>query len=128
MSRKTLLSLLIGIIAFLVAYLTYINYERRQSITLYFDDPRIGDIYKIQQEDEGGVSWIYYMKVINRTDAGLLFARSRMKSDASTDYLLKHFNKEAEQFHTYRQLAEIKQGKWKNFLHDHTTLIEIKRR
>lgn len=128
MTRKTLLPLVVGIVLFLTIYLYYIKIERSKSIERYFDDPRIGDIYKMRKDDADGVNWLFYLKVVSRHDDGLTFIPSKLKSDASADHLLKQYDNDAQMVYTYKELHEIRTGKWNNYQHENTTLVEIIRK
>ena len=117
----------IGISIFLAAYLYYVDYNRKQSIAKYFDNPKVGDIYKIKK-DEGDGKWVAYYKVHSFQDNKIAFVPGKLKSDASADYLLKQFNEYDAVIYTREELKEIRAGKWNNFQKDYTVLVEIVRK
>ncbi len=124
---KQLLYLFAGIAIALACYLFYIDTERKQSVALYFSSPQIGDVYKIKRYEDDGKRWVHYLKLKEINDSGLVFMRSKMAADASSDYLLNHYNETSSVVYTYKELAEIKDGKWETWQKDNTKLIEIKR-
>lgn len=128
MNRKTFLTLFVSIVVFVAAYLYYVKIDRQQSIEKYFDDPRIGDIYKIQTDDDEGKTWMHYLKLIIRDDNRLIFNTSKMQADASVDYLLKSFDENSTIIYTLQELHDIRNGLWNNNKKNHTVLIEIMRK
>ena len=128
MNRKTFISLFVGIAVFLAAYLYYVKVDRQQSIEKYFDDPRIGDIYKIKSNDSEGRPWVQYLKLTVRQDNKLIFKASKLQSNGSSDYLLRHFQENSTVTYSLKDLHEIRNGLWDNYTKDNTTLIEIIRK
>ena len=121
------LLIFIGISAFLAIYLSYVHYDRKQSIQKYIGQPKAGDIYKIETKEEDG-KWLHYYKIHSIENEKIVFTPAKMKADASADYILKHF--QTDEFLTYSSadLKEISEGKWDNFQKDNTVLVEIIRK
>lgn len=127
MLRRTLLYLFFGISISLAAYLYYVKLERERSIENYFSQPRAGDIYKIEKDDDDG-RFVQYWKVTQVDEKGLVFAASKFKSWGSVDYLQKHFDELQPFSYSREELKAIKEDKWDNYLHDNMRLIEIVRK
>jgi hypothetical protein len=127
MFRRKFLLLFVGISVFVAGYLYYVKQERLRSIEEYFDQPKVGDIYKIEKDYDDG-RFVEYWKVTQTDERGLVFAASKIKSWGSVDYLQKHFDEMLPFSLTHEELKAIKEGKWDNYLHDNTRLIEIMRK
>ena len=128
MYRKKFLFLFIGISIFLVGYLYYVYEERKKSIELYFDRPRIGDIYKIKSDDEDGSTYVEYWKVMEVDEKGLAFAASNFKAWSSADYLLMHFDEMLPFGVEKEDLKKLKAGKWNSGNYSNASIIEIIRK
>jgi hypothetical protein len=128
MTGKKLLLLFIGIILFVAAYLYYIKIDRERSIERYFDEPRIGDVYKIKKDDEDGSSWLHYFKLVRIEGDNLIFNPSKMKANSSTDYLLHHFDNNSTVIYSKQDLLASRKGLWKNYKKYNTELVEIMRK
>jgi hypothetical protein len=128
MNPKNYLYLFIGIAVALAAYLYTVKEQRKQSIADYFDQPKVGDIYKIEEVDDKGDPWVSYQKVLQVDDRGLVFAPGKFKANQSSDYLLKHFNELTPFGYTRDELNDLKNGKWDNYEHNNMKLIEIIRK
>jgi hypothetical protein len=128
LTRKTYLVLIVSIVAFTALYLYYIKIERQQSIEKYFDNPKVGDIYKLQEYDDSGDKRVYYLKLVKVDEKGLVFSPGKWEASSSNDYLLKHFDDLQPRGYTYEELKDIRNGKWATYQHNNTTLIEIVRK
>jgi len=126
---KQRLILFLIIAAATAAYLLYLKEARKQSIDDYFNQPIIGDIYKMEQDDEEtNDRWITYYKAVDITPEGIIFVKSRLKSSMSSDIVLRHFQDGEQQFFTHRELKAIRAGEWQTVSKKNTTLIEIIRK
>lgn len=126
---KQRLILFLIIAAATAAYLLYLKEARKQSIDDYFNQPIIGDIYKIEQDDEEtNDRLITYYKAVDITPEGIIFVKSRLKSSMSSDIVLRHFQDSEQQFFTHRELKAIRAGEWQTVSKKNTTLIEIIRK
>ena len=128
MTRKTFILLLTSISIFVAAYLYYVKIDRQQSIEKYFDDPRVGDIYKMKVDDDEGNPWVRYLKLVIREDNKLIFTQSKLQADASADYLLRHFDENSTITYSLQELSEIRNGRWNNNLKNNVVLLEIVRK
>ena len=127
-SRKTGWIIILSVCAFTPVYLYYVKQQRKESVTNYSTQPRVGDIYKIQQDTpEDGVS-VFYLKVINIDNQDVHFYRSRMIGTIPNDAILKQFDATRQMVYTKTELAEISAGKWMTASKDKTQLIEIERK
>ncbi len=128
MQRKTLLYLFLGISAFTAAYLHYVHLDRKQSIERYFNDPKVGDVYKIKKNDSEGDHGLVYYKLAEISPNNLVFYPGKMSTGSSIDYLQNHYETNYPVIFSRKDLTNIKEGKWNNFLKDNTVLVEIVRR
>lgn len=128
MFRKKYLFLFIGISVFLTAYLFYVKKEREQSVAQYFDQPKVGDIYKIKADDDDGTAYVEYWKVLEVSEKGLVFAAGKFKAWASVDYLQKNFNELMPFALTKEELAALKSGEWSIKNYSNTSIVEIVRK
>lgn len=128
MQRKTLLYLFVGICAFVAAYLYYVDVDRKKSIEKYFTQPAVNDVYKLKSDNEAGSSWLVYYKVVDILGDRLVFYRSKMAADASVDIILNHYDTKSPITFYRKDLQEIRDGKWNNYLRDNMVLVEIIRR
>ncbi len=128
MKPKNFLYLFVSISLFIAIYLYFVGVERSNSIKRYFNDPQVGDIYKIKSDEEDGERWLRYYKVAEVQSNHLVFYKSKMMADASVDYLLNHYDTLNPVIYSRNELAGIKEGKWKNNQRNNTELIEIVRR
>jgi hypothetical protein len=126
-SRKTLFILILSIGAFTAIYLYYIKQQRAASIISYFPDPKLGDIYKMQKETDEGVT-VFYLKIKDIGAESIYFYPGRLMAGAIHDNFLKHFDSTGTTVFTKKELADIKDGKWKVPAKDDTQLLEIERK
>ncbi len=118
----------LGISAFTAAYLYYVHLDRKQSVERYFNDPKVGDIYKIKKNDSEGDQGLVYYKLAEISPNNLVFYPGKMSTGSSIDYLQNHYETNYPVIFSRKDLADIKEGKWNNFLKDNTVLVEIVRR
>jgi hypothetical protein len=125
---RQVLYLFLGICLFLIAYLPYVAEQRKQSIVKYFAQPKVGDIYKIKRDEDDGDSRVHYLKISHLTEDSIEFKTSKFMSEASADYLLNHYDPTSSVKYSIQDLQAIKDGKWKNWQKNNTSLIEVIRK
>jgi hypothetical protein len=128
MKMKMYLYLFLIIGVSITGYLYWVKEQRKQSVTRYFNQPKVGDIYKIEEDDDEGNHWVSYQKVLQVDARGLAFAPAKFRANQSSDYLLKHFNEMTPFGYTRQELNELRNGKWNNFEHNNMRLLEIMRK
>lgn len=126
MFRNKYFLLVVGISIFLAGYLYYVKKDREQSINNYLSQPVVGDIYKMEIEDDDG-SFVHYWKVMEVHEKGLVFVTSKMKAWGSVDYLQKHFDEMLPFSYTYDEIRKFAHAKEKENLQN-MRLIEIVRK
>ncbi|WP_207493569.1 hypothetical protein [Aridibaculum aurantiacum] len=127
MFHKRALRLFIGISLFVAGYLYYVHHDRQQSIAKFFDNPKVGDIYKIEKEDDEG-KYTHYWKVMETHEKGLVFVPSKFKAWGSIDYLQRSFDEMLPFSYTHEQLKALRDGKLNSWEHDNLKLIDIVRK
>ena len=126
-TRKSLFILFVSICGFTAAYLYYVKKDRESVIARYFPEPRVGDIYKMQQDTREGIT-VFYLKIKDIGQQSIYFYPGRMVSTVLQDNLLKHFDTTETTVYSKKEMAEIVAGKWKNAAKDYTELLEIERK
>jgi len=128
MSRRTIWTTILVVVAFTAFYVYYVQQERKESIRKFSSNPRIGDIYKMRMKDWGKGDIVFYLKV-NDIDSGrIYFYRSKLILGGLHDSFLKQFDKSQTQVFTKNELAEIIAGEWKNAARQYMELVEIERK
>ena len=111
MSGKKYLILFLSISAFTAIYLYYVKQQRQASIASYFPQPRINDVYKMQDDYTDKGREVFYLKIKDIGKESIYFYPSYGASTAIHDGFLNHFDTSAVKVFTKRELQEIKEGK-----------------
>jgi len=122
-NRKTFLILLLCITGFTAVYLYYVKKQRQEAIASYLPRPLVGDIYKMEAANA-----VFYLQVKEVKADAVYFYRSRLDAWAASDILLNQFDSSTVVPYGKKDLEEIKNGRWDDEPHDHTSLIDISRK
>lgn len=126
--RQLYLFIFLGIAGILATYLTYVSGVKKQSVQLYVMDPKLGDVYKMRQDDrEQGVVVRYY-KIKDIGKEAVYFNPESDHSSGLHDNFRKHFDTSETVVFSRRELIEIRDGLWNTNRKNHTTLLEIERK
>ena len=128
MRGRTLLYLFIGISAFTALYLYYVKQDRKKSIEKYFAQPKVGDVYKIEADDDEGDKMLRYYEIKSIENGFIVFAPSNWTGASGVDYLMSHYDYDNTVIFSKEDLKAIRDGKWNNAQKSNTTLLEIKRK
>jgi hypothetical protein len=111
MSGKKWLILFLSIGGLTAIYLYYVKKERQASITTYFSNPRINDVYKMQDDYSFDRREVYYLKIKDIGKESIYFYPSYGAAGSIHDGFLNHFDTSAVKVFTKRELQEIRDGK-----------------
>lgn len=127
MKGRTLLFLLLGIGGFLAFYISYVKKERKESVQRYVVNPKIGDVYKMQFENDEGSAVTYY-KINDIGKEAIYFYPGYNSSDRINDSFLRHFDTTQTVVFSRKDILEIRDGLWKSYRKNYTELLEIERK
>ncbi|HEY4149071.1 MAG TPA: hypothetical protein VGM41_09085 [Chitinophagaceae bacterium] len=121
-NKKALYILFGGILVFTFVYLYYVKQQRQEAIARYLPDPQKGDIYKIKQEGA-----VFYLQVKTVAGGSVFFYHGAISAYAASDILLKHFDSTDVIHYDKSELQAIRNGRWDDEEHGHTSLVDITR-
>lgn len=119
--------LLLVILIATAAYLFYISEQRKTSIKKYFATPKIGDVYKLELDDdeEDGKRYTHLLKIKKITTKGISFEVMNLKSKGFS-ISFKLVNEFDTCFYSHNQLKDIIEDK--KVAPNYPQLIEIIRK
>jgi hypothetical protein len=122
--------MLVCIAGFTAMYLYDVKKERKNSIARYSGNPKLGDIYKMQEETREDGAVVYYLKIKDIGAESIYFYPSRMRAGVIDDILLKSYDTSSYSTRVYskKELSEIVAGKWMIPDKNKLQLLEIERK